>query len=183
MTATATQRTANEAAASAAFINHEYLEATVLTVPRIDAEPTRAVAKPLTLVMTIKSSQDRAELARLLNQMQALQTDQNPITRALRKLGNVHFARFVFLGDEKLAVITTYDGKFDAYIDAFVNELGDVFDQLLKHMQDAPPLPVAQNRPQFLDFVKRNDIAPAVLFYSAYPQLGVQDILLLEGKH
>ena len=129
--------------------------------------------------MTIKSSQDRVALEALLKQLEALPSHQNPIKQAMRKLRNVHFARFVFLSEDKLAVITTYDGSLESYIDAFVNEIGAVFDQLLTHMQHAPPLPVAQHRQAFLQYVQRHDVAVGS-FFSAYPALGVQDILLQE---
>jgi hypothetical protein len=93
----------------------------------------------------------------------------------------VHFARFVFLDDRHLAVITTYDNDFADYIDSFVNEIGPVFDELLKRMDGAPPLPVSDHRKEFLDYVQRNDRASAS-FFSAYPSLNVIDILSMQKK-
>ncbi len=107
----------------------------------------RGVQSPLTLVMTIKSEQSHRELVALLTRMQSAPPDKNPIWMALNKLQTVHFARFVFLeNNTKLAVITTYDGSFDDYINEFIDEIGDVFNALLAHMKDAPPLPVQKNR-------------------------------------
>jgi hypothetical protein len=166
---TVTQRTANEAADSADFINKNYTTNPVAKV----------VSKPLTLVMTITGDKEFKELKALLDGMNA--DPKNPIGTALGKLGTVHFARFVFLDDRHLAVITTYDNDFAAYIDAFVNEIGPVFDELLKRMDGAPPLPVSDHRKEFLDYVQRNDRASAS-FYSAYPSLGVIDILTLQKK-
>ncbi len=140
------------------------------------------VASPLTLVMTIKSPQDFAELKGLLAKLQGLPPDKNPITVALNRLATVHFARFVFLNDRQLAVITTYDGSFLEYIDAFVDAIGGVFDQLLAHMADAPPLPVSANRQKFLDYVTKNDLTCLPPFYSAYPDLKVLDILTLQKQ-
>jgi hypothetical protein len=188
--ATATQRTANEAAESADVINREYLTAPKPTGGVNEPQPRRSevsmsepVASPLTLVMTIKSPQDYVELKGLLAKLQGLPPDKNPITVALTKLATVHFARFVFLNDKQLAVITTYDGSFDDYIDAFVDAIGGIFDQLLAHMADAPPLPVAANRQKFLDYVKKNDLTCLPPFYSAYPKLKVMDILTLQKQH
>ena len=141
---------------------------------------TDAVAKPLTLVMTIKSADDYQKLIALLEQLQSLPADKNPISIALTKIATVHFARFVFLDSERLAVITTYDGDFDDYIAGFVREIGHVFDQLSVHMQDAPPLPVEKNSDAFLDYVKSHDLKCMPPFYSAYPNLKVLDILTLE---
>lgn len=135
------------------------------------------VQSPLTLVMAIKSPQDAAALAALLHKIQSAPPGQNPIWTALNKLKTVHFARFVFLeNNAKLAVITTYDGSFDDYINEFIDEIGDVFNALLAHMTDAPPLPVQQHRQAFLDYVRKNDLRAIEPFYSAYPQATVLDI-------
>lgn len=141
------------------------------------------VQNPLTLVMTIKSDADSQALQQLLHHIQGLPPEQNPIFRALEKIATVHFARFTFLeNNTKLAVITTYDGSFDTYINEFVNEIGEVFDTLLSHMADAPPLPVAEHRQEFLQYVKDHDAGGLEPFYSAYPDLTVLDIqALAEG--
>lgn len=142
----------------------------------------QSVANPLTLVMNIKSAEDFTKLKALIEGIQRLPPEQNPIWRALTKLANVHFARFVFLNERQLAVITTYDGSFEDYIDAFVNTIGTIFDQLLVHMSDAPPLPVAEHRKEFLDYVRKNDLTAIPPFFSAYPHLKVLDILTLDKQ-
>jgi hypothetical protein len=140
------------------------------------------VASPLTLVMTSKSALDHKALKQLVEGMQSLPSAQNPIRVALNKLGIVHFARFVFLGDDQLAIITTYDGGFEEYIDAFIKEIGGVFDKLFAHVKDAPPLPVAQNRQAFLDYVKKHDVPCAGPLFCAYPDLKVLDVLTLQRE-
>jgi hypothetical protein len=139
-----------------------------------------SVANPLTLVMSIKSNEDFRSLKALIAQLQSLPPDQSPIAAALTRIATVHFARFVFLGESQLAVITTYDGDFDRYIDAFVDEIGGVFDKLLVHVRDAPPLPVSEHRDEFLQYVKAHDLPCIPPFYSAYPDLKVLDILTLK---
>ena len=134
---------------------------------------------PLTLVMRIKSRESYEALVALLNQIQSQPRDKNPIMTALDRIGTVHFARFVFLDDTKLAVITTYDGSFEDYLNDFINVIGKIFDALLAHMADAPPLPVENNRQAFLDYVRANDLRSHGAFYSAYPKLGVKTILAL----
>lgn len=135
------------------------------------------VQSPLTLVMTIKSPADYEQLNGLLKNLQAPPPDKNPIWVALEKLNNVHFARFVFLeNNTKLAVITTYDGTFEDYIADFTREIGGIFDELLKHMVDAPPLPVKTHAKAFLDYVLANDLPFIKPFYSAYPKSTVADI-------
>lgn len=137
-----------------------------------------SVQNPLTLIMDIKSTEDYAQLKGLLAKIQGAPPEQNPIFVALTKLKTVHFARFVFLSNNtQLAVITTYDGSFDSYINDFVDEIGDVFNALLAHMKNAPPLPVQKNRDAFLAYVKANDLRAIEPFYSAYPHASVVTIL------
>jgi hypothetical protein len=138
---------------------------------------SKAVQNPLTLVMTIRSEASARELQGLLHKIQSAPPDKNPIWTALNKLKTVHFARFVFLEQNtKLAVITTYDGSFEDYINEFIDEIGDVFNALLAHMADASPIPIQQNRQAFLDYVKKNDLRAIEPFYSAYPKATVLDI-------
>ncbi len=135
------------------------------------------VQNPLTLVMTIGSPEDFEALNARIHEIQSAPPEQNPIWMALDKLKIVHFARFVFLeNNTKLAIITTYDGSFDDYLNEFIDEIGDVFNVLLQHMKDAPPLPIQQNRSAFRDYVKANDLGGIEPFYSAYPQATVLDI-------
>ncbi len=136
------------------------------------------VQNPLTLIMNIKSPEDFAQLNGLLQKIQGAPPDRNPVWVALNKLKTVHFARFVFLANNtQLAVITTYDGSFEKYINDFIDEIGDVFNALLAHMSDAPPLPVQKNRDAFLAYVKKNDLRGIEPFYSAYPEASVITIL------
>ena len=135
------------------------------------------VQNPLTLVMTLRSPEARRALQAELEQLQALPRDQNPVIRALDGIATVHFARFVFLDDARLAVITTYDGPFDPYVNEFLDHIGDVFNTILRHMADAPPLPVQQHRQEFLDYVRRHDLRCLPPLYSAYPGRTVLDVL------
>lgn len=141
------------------------------------ASARKAIQSPLTLVMTIRSTEDFQALNTLIQKIQSAPPEQNPIWVALDKLRIVHFARFVFLeNNTRLAIITTYDGSFDDYLNEFIDEIGDVFNALLQHMDVAPPLPVQQNRGAFRDYVKANDLGGIGPFYSAYPQSTVLDI-------
>jgi len=138
------------------------------------------VANPLTLIMDIKSPEDSHALKELIDGMQGAQ--DNPIRKALSAIGTVHYARFVFLSEKQLAVITTYDDSFDDYIQSFATAIGPIFDALLVHMCDAPPLPVSEHRLEFLRYVKERDLRCVEPFYCAYPELRVQDILTLQRE-
>src|SRR5688500_2154798 len=134
-----------------------------------------AVQSPLTLIMRIKPG-EYEHIATLLHRIQAAPPDKNPIWRALDKIKTVHFARFVFLDNTKLAVLTTYDCTFDTYISEFIDEIGDVFNAVLQHVDGAPPVPVQKHRQAFLDYVRDNDLRGLEPFYSAYPTATVVTI-------
>ena len=155
------------------------------------------MANPLTLILPLEAGVDLQKV------FAALAGNQQKIDDALTSVGTVHFARFVVLdsgtenlrpdlggggaggsGDAaysnyKLAVITEYDGSFNAYIQDFVNEVGGIFDVLLSFTADGKQcVPVAKNVAAFQAYVAKNDLsqAPNNTLYSAYPQT-VQQIL------
>lgn len=140
-------------------------------------QPSQPVQNPLTLVMKAKSSDDYTALRQLVEDLQSRPPDQNPVTVALNKLGNVHFARFAFLGNDQLGVITTYDGDFEVYIHEFIDNIGDVFNAILAHVENAPPLPVQAHRQEFLNYIRTVDCRCVGTLYSAYPERTVLDIL------
>lgn len=140
-------------------------------------QPPPPVQNPLTMVMKAKSGEDYAALQQLVEHLQSLPPDQNPVIIALNKIGTVHFARFALLGNHQLGVITTYDGDFAVYINEFIDTIGDVFNALLEHVAGAPPLPVQTHRQEFLDYVRIVDVGCVGRFYSAYPERSVLDIL------
>ena len=146
------------------------------------AKPIKPVQNPLTLVMTLKSPEDAAELEGFLLKAASLPDDQNPIRVALNAIGTVHFARFTFLENKtKFAIITEYDGDFETYLQDFAAKIGEVFDKVFSHMVGGPPAPVRQNVQPFMDYVRANDLG-AVSFYSAYPDLKVLDIRQLADE-
>jgi hypothetical protein len=147
---------------------------------------TTPVQNPLTALIPIK-----AEFVNAFRQ----QLIDTPIDRSgLDAVGTVHFARiFVFepnnpsgVPSNLAAVITTYDGDFAAYIQAFVNQpsVAEFFNNFLMIVDDpaaAGLVPVTKNAEAFAAFVlKYDNTNPANAWgqwYSAYPGLTVQNIL------
>ncbi len=136
------------------------------------------VQSPLTLVMPIKDGCGQHLLALIEGLAQA---PTNPVEAKLDELQSVHFARFVLLEDNtRLAVITSYDGDFRKYVMDFVDHLGPVFDQLLEFVDDWPANhPVQEHRDKFVDYVDDHDLRCVGSFYSAYPEVPVNDIVPL----
>lgn len=147
-----------------------------LPLPLQYARDTRLVQQPLCVLMDVK--EPVAEHAAAL---QAVIGYGAPvIERSLREARHVHFAWFLLLEDNrKLALFTTYDGDFDAYIEYFANEVGDLFDSLFKHLADPPPMPVHQHPKEFVNTIRRyNAMHPPVggYLFSAHPTLRVADL-------
>jgi hypothetical protein len=133
-----------------------------------------AVQTPLNLVMPIKDG----ERDRLVLALQGISgSPTNPLRTALKALGNVHFAQFVFLEKEtRLGVFTIYDGDFDDYILSFVEHIGEIFNKILQHIDGGPDLiPVQSHREQFLRFIRAHDLRGLGQF-RAYPGRRAFDI-------
>ena len=72
-----------------------------------------------------------------------------------------------------------YLPDFDVYLDKFIDSNHAGFDALLPLVEDGPPTPVADHRPEFHAWVAKNNITPiggASSFFSAYPTMSVADI-------
>jgi hypothetical protein len=137
---------------------------------------TSQVQSPLTLVMPIKDGAGQ-ELRAVIEGLATAPV--NPVEEVLGALQTVHFARFALLeNDTRLAVIATYDGDFRRYVMDFVDQVGPVFDKLLSFIADWPAdQPVQTYREEFLAYVEAHDLRCVGRFYSAYPELPVNDIV------
>lgn len=146
------------------------------------------MASPLTLMMPVIPGTSPEVIAATLAKYQPV------LDQALTSIGTVHYARTLLLdaananlqpGLESgakyvIAVITEYDGSFDAYIQDFVSQVGTVFDALLQFVVGGPALiPVANNVAAFEAFITANDASqhqPNTGLYQAYTAT-VQQIL------
>lgn len=151
------------------------------------------MASPLTLLMPIIPGTDPTRIA------ETLAGAQTKIDQALTSIGTVHYARFLLLDRSTanlqpggasadqlvLAVITEYDGSFNAYIGDFVSQIGDVFNALLQFVVGGQAVtPVQDNVNAFIAFVTANDASqhqPNTGLFQAYPNTTVQQILALIG--
>jgi len=124
------------------------------------------------------------------------QLAKSPIDPAgLNDVGVVHFARiFMFqqgnpsgVPGNLLAVITAYDSPFETYVQDFVNQeaVGAFFNLVLSIVDDPEAkslIPVQKHSAAFAALIKKYDAtnpenAPWGQWYSAYPNLTVQNIL------
>jgi hypothetical protein len=148
------------------------------------SQPPQPVQNPLTAIfpLTQEAQQDQAVLAAGLSQLSALQ----------RAGGILHFARILLLDNNtKLAVITTFDGDFTAYIHEFVTEpdIAAAFDKFLTLVEGGTAcIPVAKNEAKFAMYILQNNNPPSdpsdpmtmklpPVWFSAYPTKTVPEIL------
>jgi hypothetical protein len=130
----------------------------------------KPIQNPLSLVLKLKSRDGKpGEPPQLVN---AQSEQQFPDI--------LHFAWVISLasvGQPSYALLTTvYDGDFDVYLDKFIDSNHAGFDALFPSIEDAPPTPVLDNRQAFHDWVRKNNISPLPVFFSAYPTMSVSDI-------
>jgi hypothetical protein len=69
--------------------------------------------------------------------------------------------------------VHVYDGDFEAYVQDFLRYAGPLFDLLVGHTEDPPPMPVQKNPGEFVAWSRAHGL------YSAYPDLSVQDVRAL----
>jgi len=133
------------------------------------SQPTQ---NTLCAILNVKPGKDAAQLRELM-----LKTTSE-VLKAFSTVGTVHFARFLFLNNEtKFAIVTAFDGSFDDYSRDFVDVLGHVFDGLLIHVEggDSSLIPVKEHFDAFHQIIVDSNFAPPSVWYSAYPQLSVQN--------
>jgi hypothetical protein len=146
------------------------------------------MASPLTLMLPVIPGTNLEEMVKTLAQYGP------QLDAALRSIGTVHYARTLLLDGSTpnlqpggqpnasyvIAVITEFDGDFDAYIHDFVDQVGAVFDALLQFVVGGPAIiPVANNVAAFEALITLNDASqhpPNTGLFEAYTAT-VQEIL------
>ncbi len=115
--------------------------------------PTDSVQRTMNLVMPLRwpGVAWKGEL------VQKLSDASEALVVGLNNVGTVHFARFDLVAGN-LCMFSVYDGEFSTYIRDFVATVGDVFDTVMSFVKDPPPLPVAHNVHEFVNWVARHDM-------------------------
>jgi hypothetical protein len=130
---------------------------------------------PLALVLNMKSPEH------LMAARQTITQSLPKLYAAADAMDTVHFARFIPMGTTALALISDYDGDFEAHVQDLATHLGPMFDELLENAADPPPRPVQKNVRSLVTWVSKHNIKPWI-FYTAYPTLSVQDVRAKAGK-
>lgn len=130
-----------------------------------------------TLNLTLPIKQDlvtKAKLVFLQNKFNRELKDK--VDQALKKSNIVHFARFVFIGDDYLQILTEYDGNFRSYTDFFAKHLKEVFEELFTIVEGADTVDISDSD-KFYEFIKAHDLPPLDNYiYTSYPGFTVEEI-------
>jgi catalase len=125
--------------------------------PRLSVQPSENVQRMMNLIMPLKnkSAIGRAEAAIAIAQ------NVDEIFAGLDNVGNVHFARFLLIGDY-LCMISVYDGDFSNYIRDFIATIGSVFDTVVNLVEGGEAVtPSATHIEAFIDWVHAHDLFQA----------------------
>jgi hypothetical protein len=128
-----------------------------------------ATQSHISITFPIKSPADAKAVA---DELPPLMPD---FAKAQDAIGTVHYSRFLALDDETLLFLADIDGDVETLNGALVKSAGPVFDTIFKHVENPPPLPVANNSAAFTDWVKHHSSNPLIA-YSAFANASVQDI-------
>ena len=101
----------------------------------------------------------------------------------MKDFNHLHFAWFEFSDDDSQLVLRTiYDGQFEAYVQFFALQAGELFDGLFEYLEGAPPRPVAEHPHEFVEILRRFNRAPlGGYLFSAYPNVEATQLRLTAG--
>jgi hypothetical protein len=98
--------------------------------------------------------------------------------QATDAIGRVHYSRFAILSERTLLFLGDFDGEFDQLMADLARLAGPVFDAILRHVDNPPPMPVAANVEAFVKWTAAH-LVPAVNRYTAYPDVTAKEIKAL----
>src|SRR5437762_9944820 len=86
--------------------------------------------------------------------------------RANDTIGTVHYSRFTVLSEKTLLFLGDFDGEFGQLMADLARQAGPVFDAIFRHVENAPPTPVASNVDAFVEWTA-SQLIDAVNLYTA----------------
>ncbi len=125
-----------------------------------------------TLSFPLKPSVDAEVVAELLPPLMPA------LFRANDTIGTVHYSRFTVLSEKTLLFLGDFDGEFAQLMADLAKLAGPVFDAILRHVENPPPSPVADNVGAFVEWTA-SKLVDAVNLYTAYPGVTAKEIKAL----
>jgi hypothetical protein len=98
--------------------------------------------------------------------------------QATDTIGRVHYSRFTVLSERTLLFLGDFDGDFSRLMADLARLAGPVFDEILRHVDNPPPTPIAANIDAFVKWTSAH-LVHAVNLYTAYPDATAKEIKAL----
>jgi hypothetical protein len=125
-----------------------------------------------TLRFPLKTPADAKAFAELLPPMMP------SLFGAADAIGRIHYSRFTVLSDKTLLFLGDFDGEFGPLMAELARRAGQVFDAIFQHVDDPPPLPIADNADAFIKWAAAHVVHPLNV-YTAYPDVTAKEIKAL----
>jgi hypothetical protein len=125
-----------------------------------------------TLDFPLKSPSDAKLLAEQLPPLMP------SLFQATDTIGRVHYSRFTVLSERTLLFLGDFDGDFSRLMADLARLAGPVFDEILRHVDNPPPTPIAANIDAFVKWTSAH-LVHAVNLYTAYPDATAKEIKAL----
>ena len=148
---------------------------------RIGLEEAGRLQLGLTHVARVKPGAFRRGALRLaLRVTDELARSASPAGR-LGGIESIHFARWVLLEDGRLVFLSNYDGSFEAYLGDFIERASQALTMIWSNTHDFPTTFAwvfggASDEVGFKRWTRAHQV-PTPLWYSAYPELSVGEVL------
>jgi hypothetical protein len=98
--------------------------------------------------------------------------------QAADTIGRIHYSRFTVLSEKTLLFLADFDGEFGQLMADLAKLAGPVFDAIVPHVDNPPPVPVADNAGTFVEWAASH-LVHAVNLYTAYPDVTAKEIKAL----
>jgi len=98
--------------------------------------------------------------------------------RANDAIGTIHYSRFAVLSEKTLLFLGDFDGEFALLMADLAKLAGPIFDAIFQYVDNAPPIPVANNVDEFVEWMASR-LVDAVNLYTAYPGVTAKEIRAL----
>jgi hypothetical protein len=98
--------------------------------------------------------------------------------RANDAIGTIHYSRFAVLSEKTLLFLGDFDGEFALLMTDLAKLAGPIFDAIFQYVDHAPPIPVANNVDEFVEWMASR-LVDAVNLYTAYPGVTAREIRAL----
>jgi hypothetical protein len=99
----------------------------------------------------------------------------------LGDMATIHFARWVILPDRRLLFFSNYDGSWESYLGDFIDKASKGLTAVWSNTVDYPPtsnlvFKGAKDEERFKSWTRERQV-PTQLWYTAYPNRSVQNVL------